>query len=88
MKNSKIVNDLIKELIKHNYVKLSLLKNADQLYYNLYQSELEYEYPLQDDQWPSRRWIKDKAEYIDLSGYSFPFSPHINPFTEDNKHII
>lgn len=26
------------------------------------------EYTVQDDQWPSRRWLPDRSEYIDLSG--------------------
>lgn len=25
-------------------------------------------YPIQDEQWPSRRWNKEKTEYQDLSG--------------------
>lgn len=28
------------------------------------------EYPVQDEMWPSRRWDKNKKEYIDLSGNS------------------
>ena len=30
--------------------------------------EIEKNYPLLDDTWPSRRWNKDKDDYQDLSG--------------------
>ena len=29
------------------------------------------EYPIQDDVWASRRWNKDKTDYVDLSGELF-----------------
>lgn len=31
-------------------------------------NRIRKEYPIQDEQWPSRRWNKDKTEYEDLSG--------------------
>jgi len=30
--------------------------------------EVLQNYPIQDDTWPSRRWNKERTEYIDLSG--------------------
>ena len=30
--------------------------------------ELEKKYPIKDDIWASRRWNKERTEYVDLSG--------------------
>jgi hypothetical protein len=38
----------------------------DSMLSNMNNKELIKEYPVQDDIWPSRRWNKDKSDYIDL----------------------
>lgn len=30
--------------------------------------DITEEYPFQDETWPSRKWNKDRTDYIDLSG--------------------
>lgn len=49
------------------------------------------DYPIQDDIWPSRRWNKDKTDYIDLSGEQPQDNKELftgGEWVKDKNHIV